>query len=70
MPSGLHDRPYTRRLLKTLPWLKVHQDGDYETTVIFNVGDFTRMAEVMRPKKKRPAPTWMRRVPAACLGRE
>jgi hypothetical protein len=52
-------RSRTRNLLKALPCVRVHQDGDSETTVVFDVRDFAWVAEVMRPRKKRPAPTWM-----------
>jgi hypothetical protein len=59
-------RPYTARsrtrtLLKALPCVRVHQDGDLETTVVFDVRDFARVAEVMRPRRRRPAPVWMMR---------
>lgn len=55
------DRPRTRKSLKALPCVKVHQDGDFETAVIFDVRDFDRVAEVMRPRKRRPVPVWMMR---------
>jgi hypothetical protein len=52
------DRMHTRKRLKALPCVKVHQDGDLETTVIFDVRDFAGVARLMRPRKKRPAPAW------------
>lgn len=52
-------RSRTRNLLKAMGCVKVHQDGDFETAVVFDVQDFARVAEVMRPRKRRPAPVWM-----------
>lgn len=52
------DRRMARLELKALGCVQVHQDGDFETTVIFDVRDFIRVAEVMKPRKKRPAPSW------------
>lgn len=59
-------RSRTRKLLKALPCVKVHQDGDFETAIIFDVRDFDRVAEVMRPRKRRPAPVWMMRGRGSC----
>jgi hypothetical protein len=56
-------RPRTRRLLKALPCVRVHQDGDLETTVVFDVRDFVAVATVMKPRKRRPAPAWRQRKP-------
>jgi len=53
------DRSRTRKMLEALPCVKVFQDGDLETTVVFDVRDFARVAEVMRPRRRRPAPVWM-----------
>ena len=55
------DRMHARKRLKALPCVMVHQDGDFETTVIFDVRDFAAVAGVMRPRKRRPAPVWMMR---------
>jgi hypothetical protein len=57
------DRMHTRKRLKALPCVRVHQDGDHETTVVFGVSDFARVAEIMRPRKKRPPPAWRQRKP-------
>ena len=59
------DRMHTRKRLKALPCVKVHQDGDFETTVIFDVQDFVRVAEVMRPRKRRPPPAGRPRGPSS-----
>lgn len=55
----------TRTLPKALPCVKVHQDGDFETTVVFDIRDFARVAEIMRPRKRRPAPAWLPRGPGS-----
>ena len=54
------DRRMARVALKALDCVQVHQDGDRETTVIFEVGAFERVAAVLRPRKRRPAPLWLR----------
>ncbi len=59
------DRMHTRKRLKALPGVRVFQDGDFETTVIFDVRGFARVAEVMRPRKRRPAPAWLPRRPGS-----
>jgi hypothetical protein len=59
------DRMHTRKRLKAQPCVMVHQDGDIETTVIFDVQDFARVAQVMRPRKRRPAPAWLPRAPSS-----
>lgn len=59
------DRNLTRKRLKVLPCVTVHQDGDFETTVIFDVLEFARVAEVMKPRKRRPPPAWLPRWPVA-----
>ena len=43
----------------------VRGDGDLETAVVFDVQDFVRVAEVMRPRKRRPAPAWHLRRPVS-----
>ena len=48
-------RSRTRRLLKALPCVRVHQDGDLETAVL-DVRDFVAVASVMKPRKRRPPP--------------
>lgn len=56
-------RSRTRNLLKALPCVMIHQDGDLETTVVFDQRDFSEVASVMKPRRRRPAPAWLPRGP-------
>ena len=41
-------------VLRRLPCCRVHQDGDYgELTVLFDVGDFAKVARIVRPRRRR-----------------
>lgn len=46
---------HRRLALKALPCVTVHQQGDFEITVIFEVGDLPAVAEVLKPRVKPPA---------------
>lgn len=51
------DGPQYRNRLKALPCVKIHQDGDFETTVIFDAKDFETVAAILKPKKVPPGRT-------------
>lgn len=51
------NRPQFRNRLKALPCVTVWQDGDSETTVIFDAKDFPEVAAILRPRQKRSAET-------------
>jgi hypothetical protein len=55
------DQPRTRARLKALSCVTLHQDGDFETTVTFDVKNFGEVVAVMKPRKKRPPPVWLTR---------
>ena len=38
--------------LRRLPCCRVHQDGDGETTLLFHVGDFDKVAALVLPHRK------------------
>lgn len=47
------NRRLVRGKLKKLPCCKVHQEGDFETTVLFHVSHFDEVAKVIKPKRRR-----------------
>jgi hypothetical protein len=64
--------PQIRKRLMSLACCQVHQLGDSEVTVLFDVADFYRVAEIMKPRKKRKAPPMSeeRKRLFAALGRQ
>ena len=46
-------RPGIVAKLNAIEGLRLHQDGDTETTFLFHVGLFEQVAEVVRPRRKR-----------------
>jgi len=46
-------RPSIAAKLRGIEGLKLHQDGDNETTFLFDVALFEQVAEVVKPRRKR-----------------
>src|SRR5262249_32920072 len=46
-------RPSIAAKLAALEGLKLHQDGDTEMTLLFDVGLFEKVAEIVRPKRRK-----------------
>jgi len=47
------ERPGIGKRLAALDCVRVHQHGDREITVVFDVADFDRVAAVLKPRKRR-----------------
>jgi hypothetical protein len=62
----LDGHPAALKKLLALPGVRIHQDGDRETTLLFDVSMFDRVAEVVRPRKRRRLPEAQRQ---ACAER-
>ena len=50
--SAYSDRPGARKKLKGMACCTIHQEGEKEVTVNFDVKDFDQVAEVMKPRKR------------------
>ncbi len=61
--------PGVARRLGAIPSVTLHQDGDREKTFVFDVTLFDRVAEVVRPRKRRRLSEGQRRAAAERLAR-
>jgi hypothetical protein len=56
LAASVDGHPSVAGRLRRLPCCRVHQDGDFgELTVLFNADDFPKVAQIMRPRRRRQA---------------
>jgi hypothetical protein len=54
LAASVDGHPNVAGLLRRLPCCRIHQDGDFgELTVLFEVGDFAKVAKIIRPRRRR-----------------
>jgi hypothetical protein len=54
LAASVDGHPNVAGMLRRLPCCRVHQDGDFgELTVVFDVVDFPKVAEIMKPRRRR-----------------
>jgi hypothetical protein len=54
LAASVDGYPKVAGVLRRLPCCRVHQNGDDgELTVLFEVGDFAKVAKIMRPRRRR-----------------
>jgi len=54
LAASVDGHPNVAGVLRRLPCCRVHQDGDFgELTVVFDVVDFPKVAEIMKPRRRR-----------------
>jgi hypothetical protein len=54
LAASVDGHPNVAGVLRRLPCCRVHQDGDDgELTVLFDVGDFAKVAKIIRPRCRR-----------------
>jgi hypothetical protein len=46
-------RPKTARAVAAIPGVKLHQNGDHETTFVFSLALFEQVAAIVRPRRRR-----------------
>ena len=54
LAASVDGHPNVAGALRRLPCCRVHQDGDFgELTVLFDVADFDKVVQIMRPRRRR-----------------
>ena len=54
LAASVDGHPNVAGVLRRLPCCRVHQDGDFgELTVVFDVGDFPKVAAILKPRRRR-----------------
>ena len=54
LAASVDGHPNVAGVLRRLPCCRVHQDGDFgEVTIVFDVGDFAKVARIIRPRRRR-----------------
>jgi hypothetical protein len=54
LAASVDGHPNVAGVLRRLACCRVHQDGDFgELTALFDVADFPKMAQIMRPRRRR-----------------
>jgi len=54
LAATVDGHPNVAGVLRRLPCCRVHQDGDFgELTALFDVADFPKVAQIMRPRRRR-----------------
>jgi hypothetical protein len=54
LAASVDGHPNVAGALRKLQCCRVHQDGDFgEVTVLFEVGDFDKVAKIIRPRRRR-----------------
>ncbi len=55
--AAFTDKPRVLKRLLALPFVKPHQVGEYEGSVLFHRKHFSEMADFLKLRKKRPRPS-------------